>query len=139
MKIINIDEMKIQDSNGKYYILTTGNENGIFNRILTEFDERENRTEETNRLKFKLYQNCPNPFENVTDIQFSIPKSGIVELSLFDISGKHIQVLLNEFKQGGIYNTKFDASGLQSGTYFCKLIHKTMSEDFTDIKKIDIS
>src|SRR5262245_30581238 len=106
MKTINIDEIKLQYANGKYYLINHGNGNGIYSKILEDIDKREHLDEDSRRIEFKLYQNTPNPFDQFTDIQFAIPKSGLVKLSIFDESGNEVKVLLNEFKQGGIYNLK---------------------------------
>jgi pimeloyl-ACP methyl ester carboxylesterase len=72
--------------------------------------------------KFALIQNYPNPFNPSTKIKYSIPKSDIVHIKVYDILGKEIQTLLNEYKQAGTYEVKFDASDLTSGVYFYKII-----------------
>jgi hypothetical protein len=68
-----------------------------------------------------LRQNYPNPFNPEANITFSIPRSGIVLLKVYDISGAEVAALLNEEKSAGSYTVRFDASGLASGIYFCKI------------------
>jgi len=82
--------------------------------------------------KFSLSQNYPNPFNPVTNIEFSIPKSGNVNISVFDITGREAAVLVNEYLKAGIYKADFDGSNLPSGVYFYT-IH---SLDFTQTKKM---
>lgn len=71
---------------------------------------------------FNLSQNFPNPFNPSTNIRFSLPESGNVSLNVYDVSGKEVAELLNEFTVKGNYEIKFDASQLSSGIYFYKLV-----------------
>jgi len=68
-----------------------------------------------------LYQNFPNPFNPITKINFSIPNSGIIQIKIYDILGKEIKTILNEFTQAGNYEVEFDGSNLPSGVYFYRL------------------
>jgi len=68
---------------------------------------------------FSLYQNYPNPFNPSTTIKFDIPKSSAVRLSVYDITGREIEMLVNDRLNAGSYETKWDASKYASGTYFC--------------------
>lgn len=83
---------------------------------------------------FILEQNYPNPFNPETTIRFSIPISKIndagtqymasqqtVSLKVHDILGREIATLVSGVKSSGIYEVKFDASGLPSGIYFYEL------------------
>ena len=90
--------------------------------------------ENTNSLpiKYELSQNYPNPFNPVTKINFSIPKQGMVTLKVFDMLGREVANLVNEYKQAGYYSIDFNASRLSSGIYFYKL----QANDFSDIKKM---
>jgi hypothetical protein len=81
---------------------------------------------------FSLSQNYPNPFNPVTNINFSIPKSGIVKLVVSDLSGKEIAVLVNNALAAGTYTVDFDASDFASGVY----VYKLTSGDFTGAKKM---
>jgi hypothetical protein len=62
--------------------------------------------------------NFPNPFNPATTISYSIPSASNVNIALYDITGKKISDLINEMKSAGSYQTKFNANGLASGTYF---------------------
>jgi hypothetical protein len=81
---------------------------------------------------YSLEQNYPNPFNPSTVINYSIPKTSMVKISVFDILGREVMTLVNGTKQPGSYNVEFDASNLASGVY----IYKLQSGDFTDTKKM---
>ncbi len=68
-----------------------------------------------------LEQNFPNPFNPVTNIKFGIPESGDVRLVVYDVLGREVRTLINEFKNPGTYEVKFDGSELASGIYFYSL------------------
>lgn len=72
-------------------------------------------------LKFVLFQNYPNPFNPNTKINFDIPSDGFVKISVYDVSGKEIKNLVNEFKSAGYYSVNFDGSGFSGGIYFTRL------------------
>jgi hypothetical protein len=82
--------------------------------------------------EFKLYQNYPNPFNPVTNINFDVPKTGLVQIKVYDVLGKEVETLANEMLQPGRYKTSFDASKLSSGIYF----YRINTNDFSDIKKM---
>ncbi len=82
--------------------------------------------------RFELSQNYPNPFNPVTNINFSIPKSGMVKLVVYDMLGKQISELVNGNYNAGSYKVDFNASTLSSGVYF----YKIEAEGFTDVKKM---
>jgi len=83
---------------------------------------------------FSLEQNYPNPFNPVTNINFSIPKSGFVKLVVYDIMGKIAAELVNGNYSAGTYKVDFDASQLSSGTYF----YKITAGEFTSVKKMTL-
>ncbi|HEX9739434.1 MAG TPA: T9SS type A sorting domain-containing protein, partial [Ignavibacteriaceae bacterium] len=90
--------------------------------------------------KFVLYQNYPNPFNPVTKIKYSIPnviasetkQSQLTTIKIYDVLGREVAVLVNEFKPPGVYEVEFDGSNLSSGVYFYTLT----SGSFTDTKKL---
>lgn len=81
---------------------------------------------------FKLGQNYPNPFNPTTRINYSVPVSGLVNLQIFDITGRLIQTLVNEVKNPGSYIVEFNANTLSSGTYFYRL----EGHNFVETKKM---
>jgi hypothetical protein len=68
-----------------------------------------------------LGNNIPNPFNDKTDIRYSIPFDGKVKLSVFDIYGQEIECLVDEYQQPGNYIKTFDAKTLQPGIYFYRI------------------
>jgi hypothetical protein len=82
--------------------------------------------------EFALRQNYPNPFNPATYINYDIPKASNVTLTVFDMSGKEVTTLVNEFKQAGTYSISYNASSLASGVYF----YKISAGDFTSTKKM---
>jgi hypothetical protein len=82
--------------------------------------------------QYELEQNYPNPFNPSTIIKYAIPKSGLVTLKIYDILGKEVKTLVNEFKSNGEYSINFNADKLSSGVYFYQLI----SGDYNSIKKM---
>jgi len=77
---------------------------------------------ELNIDNYKLAQNYPNPFNPTTSISFAVPEASVVEINIFDVSGRLIQTLVNNVKYAqGVYSIKFDASNLPSGMYYYRL------------------
>lgn len=72
-------------------------------------------------LSLELMQNKPNPFNNSTYIDIVIPKAGIVQLMLYDQTGRPLQQLMNEYKAPGKYTIQVNRNGLSSGIYYYKL------------------
>ncbi len=83
-------------------------------------------------VKFELNQNYPNPFNPTTTIEYSIEKAGNVKLTIYNIFGQEIKILLNGFKGPGTFMETFDGTNLPSGVY----IYKLETDDFTDTKKM---
>ena len=81
---------------------------------------------------YSLSQNYPNPFNPTTTISYSLPKAGLVNITVYDITGKEVAGLVNEFKEAGSYDVIFTASNLSSGIYFYRL----RADGFTDTKKM---
>lgn len=82
-------------------------------------------------IEYSISQNYPNPFNPVTKINYQLPKSGMVNLSVYNINGQLVETLVKEYQNAGYYSIQFDASILSSGVY----IYKIIAGEFTDIKK----
>jgi hypothetical protein len=68
-----------------------------------------------------LGQNFPNPFNPSTTIKLELPKSSVVRLSVCDMLGREVSVLVNERRDAGVHDVKFDGSNLASGLYLYRL------------------
>ncbi len=68
-----------------------------------------------------LVQNFPNPFNPTTVVSYQLSEVSDVKLAVYDILGREVAVLVNERKEPGQYRVRYDASGLSSGVYFCRL------------------
>ncbi|MEI6556649.1 MAG: SdrD B-like domain-containing protein [Paludibacter sp.] len=82
--------------------------------------------------KYDLIQNQPNPFNSTTIIKYYVPETGLVKLSVYDIFGKEINVLVSEVKESGSYERIFEAKGLMSGIYF----YTISTNGFTQSRKM---
>ncbi len=71
--------------------------------------------------QFELSQNYPNPFNPETTIKYQIPEGGHVSLKIYDVLGREVVTLVNEFQFAGNYTKMFNASSLSSGVYFYRL------------------
>jgi len=94
--------------------------------------------------KFQLSQNYPNPFNPSTTISFSLPQSGIVKLTVYNILGEQVAELVNGFKEAGVHTINFSAKGgsafggnanaLQSGLY----IYRIEANGFVQSRKMTL-
>lgn len=82
--------------------------------------------------QFQIAQNYPNPFNPTTTIRYDLPKAGFVKISVYDILGREVKVLVNEEKTPGHYEIIFDAKNLASGIYF----YTIRTAGFTQSKKM---
>jgi len=81
---------------------------------------------------FKLYQNYPNPFNPTTNIKFDLPKDVQVSVKIYDMVGREIKTLANEFKTAGRYSVTFSGADLASGVYY----YKIKAGEFEQVRKM---
>ena len=83
--------------------------------------------------EYQLYQNYPNPFNPTTTIEYSIPKTSVVMLKVYDLLGREVASLVNEQQPAGYYNVIFPLKGrFASGVYFYRL----QAGNFSKVKKL---
>jgi hypothetical protein len=104
---------RIEDNNGKSYVRN-------INFVVSA------------PVDFELFQNYPNPFNPSTSIKYSIPKSVLVTLKIYDVLGKEITTLVNEKEEAGLHKIEFNPTNLSSGVYFYTL----KTEGFLQTKKM---
>jgi M6 family metalloprotease-like protein len=68
--------------------------------------------------EFSLSQNYPNPFNPETIINYQIPNNGFVSLKIYDMLGREVSTLINQYQNAGSYKIAFNGSKLSSGIYF---------------------
>ncbi len=83
-------------------------------------------------VSFMLAQNYPNPFNPTTVVRYQLPVVSEVKLVVYDILGKEVATLVDGVEEPGYRSVEWDASGVPSGAYFCRL-HAGM---FVDTKKL---
>lgn len=83
---------------------------------------------------YRLKQNYPNPFNPATTIEYSVEQSAQVRLKLYDMLGKEVMTLVNEFKEPGSYSYRLRASTLPAGIY----IYRIEAGSFRESKKLVI-
>ena len=83
---------------------------------------------------YALRQNYLNPFNPSTTIKYELPRTSQVTLSLYDMLGREVAVLVNDKKAAGVYDVRFDASGLASGVY----LYRLRAGDFVQSRKLTI-
>lgn len=83
-------------------------------------------------FEYSLSQNHPNPFNPTTRIDYSLREPGITRLTLYDLLGREVAVLINEHQPAGKYQLTFDAGNLSTGLYF----YQIESGNFKAIKKM---
>ncbi len=76
---------------------------------------------------FRLFQNYPNPFNSETIIKFSISKPGFTTLKIYDIQGREVTTLINQYLNSQTYTIKFNPTTLSSGIYFYTINHNGIS------------
>lgn len=97
-----------------------------YNQLITSVKD------ESTPSDFVLNQNYPNPFNPATKITFSIPEGEHVSIKIFDVLGREVKTLLNEYKEPGDHSLEFNAAGLAGGVY----LYKLQSENFNAVKKM---
>jgi len=80
---------------------------------------------------FSISQNHPNPFNPMTTIQYNIPKSSHVTLTIYNMNGQVVDKLINQKQEPGFYSVNWDARNISTGVYF----YRIQADDFQQVKK----
>ncbi len=81
---------------------------------------------------FVLYPNYPNPFNPETKIVFKLSQKSDVKIEIFNLSGKFLEILINETKPAGLHEVKFNANNLASGVY----LYRIQANNFIEMQKM---
>jgi hypothetical protein len=90
--------------------MTAGTENLVINNQLPR--------------DYGISQNYPNPFNPSTKIDYQLPFTSLVSITIYDITGKEIITLINETKNAGYYTAELNSNGIASGVYFYTITAK---------------
>jgi hypothetical protein len=94
-------------------------------------------TVEVQPNSFLLSQNYPNPFNPKTIISFNLPDEGFLSLKIYNIQGELVETLSEEYRQAGLNNIEWNASGFTSGVYFYSMNFESPSgQKFSEVKKM---
>jgi hypothetical protein len=85
---------------------------------------------------FSVTQNYPNPSNPKSKIDYQIPFDSKVSIKVYDIIGKEVVTLVNEFKTADYYSIEFDGTNLASGVYIYRIIAENNSQKFTKSMKL---
>lgn len=132
---INLSFISIPFPDGNYercYIFQTTGRYTVPDMLNGRPNSLNNNNSSIIPYKNMLYLNYPNPFNPSTRISYEINKNSNVNISVYNILGQLVRVLVNEFKSAGNYNVDFDGSNLSSGIY----IYRIETPFFTDVKKM---
>jgi hypothetical protein len=81
---------------------------------------------------YKIYQNYPNPFNPVTKIKFDLPVNTNVTIKVYDLTGREVEQLINEYKYAGSYEIEWNASEYASGVY----VYRIEAGNYINIRKM---
>ena len=111
------------------------NQNRFWKQISFQLSEISDISETLNTPgKFALSQNYPNPFNPVTKINYELPITNYVNLSIHNLLGQKVVTLINEEQNAGHHQVEWDASRFASGIYYYRL----EAGDFVNVKKMII-
>jgi len=121
------------------YIYVADGDDGLYilqNELVTGIKENTQPP-----ARFMLNPNYPNPFNSSTTISYLIHKDGLVQLKIYDISGRLVTTLVNEKQPAGTYRIIWQgqtqaAKPVSSGIYFCNLSILTKSAFSIQMQKI---
>jgi len=91
-----------------------------------------NRLTDVIPSSYALQQNYPNPFNPVTSIQYALPKSGKVRISIYNVRGELVDMLVDSVQPAGIHEIKVNAVNYATGMYF----YKIEAGSFVQVKKM---
>ncbi len=107
----------ICDNLGYLYAATDGG--GVYRSVRSTTSVKEISIDAPSFLS--LDQIYPNPLQRNSTIQFSLPSSGNVTLKIYDVLGKEVETLVNEYREAGKYSVGWNVMNKPSGMYFCRL------------------
>jgi uncharacterized delta-60 repeat protein len=126
------------DDFGNVYVTGVSYGSGTFDDFVTIKYSQTVGIEEGNdkfkmkKLKYRLYQNLPNPFSKLTAISYQLKAPGHTTLKIYDISGRLVENLVDKPQKSGVYQIEWDGRKRASGIYF----YRIQVNEFTATKKL---
>lgn len=129
----------------KYYSFTDPKPgNGKFNYRLKQIDYNGNYeffnapypVEIGKPGNFDLSQNYPNPSNPVSSIDYQVPADADVNISVYDLTGRLVKMLVNSKLEAGYYTAVFDGTNIASGIYIYRITAKSQNSSFSSVKKL---
>lgn len=131
-----IDSMIVKWGGGLTQVFTNVNPNKFYKLIegqgLNEIVIGITQTGNEIPGKFELKQNYPNPFNPATKISFSVMQKGMINISVYDVTGRKVDEIINRELNTGNYNTDFYGGNISSGVYF----YTMTAGNFRETKKM---
>jgi len=81
---------------------------------------------------YKLFQNYPNPFNPSTKISWQSPVGSWQTLKVYDVLGNEVEILVDEYKEAGVYEVEFNVNNLSSGIY----LYRIQAGNFVQTRKM---
>jgi hypothetical protein len=138
----------VVDSKGKVYVVgnsdatwgspVIAHSGGFWDAFVVKFDYSDITNVETDLglpTAFKLSQNYPNPFSDLTLIKYALPGADQVTLKVYNIHGEKVKTLVDQFQTQGNYEIVFDATQLSGGIYLYEL---NIGNSILEIKKMTL-
>jgi len=89
--------------------------------------------------EYSLWQNYPNPFDNTTEINYSLPEEGFVSLTIYNLLGDQVAVITEAMHGPGVYSVEFNSAGFNAGIYLYKLEVKGKSQNFVKTRRMIVT
>jgi hypothetical protein len=107
----------------------------LFGTINISADNKEQLLDvKGNPDKFELNQNYPNPFNPSTILSYNLKTDNNVKLTVFNLVGQSVRVLVDGYQTAGYYEASFDATDLPAGIY----LYKLQVGDYSSVKRMTL-
>lgn len=107
----------------------------VFGTFKVSADNKEQLVDlKGNPDKFELNQNYPNPFNPSTQLSYDLKTDGNVKLTVFNLVGQSVRVLVDGYQTAGYYEVTFDANDLPAGIY----LYKLQVGDYSSVKRMTL-
>ena len=107
----------------------------VFGTLKVSADNKEQLLDfKGNPDKFELNQNYPNPFNPSTQLSYDLKTDGNVKLTVFNLVGQSVRVLVDGYQTAGYYEVTFDANDLPAGIY----LYKLQVGDYSSVKRMTL-